>query len=63
MSLIGLERILELVGKITLIGIQLAGLMISAFLVGVTFSSPDQVEKRLRQFAIAKVERAANERH
>ena len=52
---------MNLAGKIALIGIQLAGLVISAFLVGVTFSSPDQVEKRLRQFAITEVERAANE--
>ena len=49
------------VGKVALIGIQLAGLVISALLVGVTFSNPDQVEERLRQFAIAKVERAAEE--
>ena len=45
----------------TLIGIQLVGLVISALLVIVTFSNPDQVEERLRQFAIAEVERAANE--
>ncbi len=56
-----LERILELAGRLTLISIQLAGLVISAFLVGVTFSNPDQVEERLRQFAIVEVERAAEE--
>lgn len=44
-----------------LIGIQLVGLVISALLVGVTFSDPNNVEERLRQFAIAKVERAADE--
>jgi hypothetical protein len=37
------------------------GFVISAWLVGVTFSNPDQVEERLRQFAIAEVERAADE--
>lgn len=52
---------MELAGRITLISIQLAGLVISAFLVGATFSNPDQVEERLRQFAIAEVERAANQ--
>lgn len=51
---------MELAGRITLIGIQLVGLVISALLVGVTFSNPDQVEERLRQFAIAEVERAAD---
>lgn len=51
---------MELAGRIALIGIQLAGLVISALLVGVTFSNPDQVEERLQQFAIAEVERAAN---
>ena len=50
---------MELVGKITLAGIQLAGLVISALLVGLTFSNSDQVEERLRQFAIAEVEIAA----
>lgn len=48
-------------GKFALIGIQLAGLTISALLVSVTFSNPTQVEERLRQFAVAKVERAAEE--
>lgn len=57
----GLERILELAGRLTLIGIQLAGLVISTFLVGVTYLNPDQVEERLRQFAILEVERAADE--
>ncbi len=45
----------------TLIGIQLLGLVISVLLVAVTFSNPDQVEERLRQFAIEEVERAAQE--
>lgn len=44
-----------------LIGVQLVGLVVSALLVGVTFSHPDQVEERLRNFAIAEVERAADE--
>ncbi len=52
---------MELTGRIALIGIQLAGFVISALLVGVTFSNPNQVEERLRQFAIAKVERAADD--
>ncbi|MEM1277050.1 MAG: hypothetical protein AAGH74_11040 [Pseudomonadota bacterium] len=52
---------MELAGRLTLIGIQLAGLVVSVFLVGVTYSNPDQVEERLRQFAIAEVERAADE--
>lgn len=52
---------MELAGRMILIAIQLVGLVISAFLVGVTFSNPDQVEERLRQFAIAEVERAADE--
>lgn len=52
---------MELAGRMTLIGIQLVGLVISALLFVVTFSNPDQVEERLRQFAIAEVERAANE--
>lgn len=47
------------VGRIALAGIQLAGLIISALIVGVTFSNPDQVEERLRQIAVAKVERFA----
>ncbi|MFC6760038.1 hypothetical protein ACFQFQ_11910 [Sulfitobacter porphyrae] len=45
----------------TLIGIQLLGLVISVLLVAVTFSNPVQVEERLRQFAIEEVERAAQE--
>lgn len=52
---------MELAGRITLISIQLAGLVISALLVGVTFSNSDQVEERLRQFAIVEVENAAQE--
>ncbi len=57
----GLERVLERVGKIILVGIQLVGLVISVLLVGVTYSSPEQVEERLRQFAIVEVESAATE--
>lgn len=52
---------MELAGRMTLIGIQLLGLVISVLLVAVTFSNPDQVEERLRQFAIEEVERAAQE--
>lgn len=52
---------MELAGRMTLIGIQLLGLVISVLLVAVTFSNSDQVEERLRQFAIEEVERAAQE--
>jgi len=52
---------LELAGRMILIGIQLLGLVISVLLVAVTFSNPDQVEERVRQFAIEEVERAAQE--
>lgn len=52
---------MELAGRMTLIGVQLAGLVISALLVGVTFSNPNQVEERLRQFAISQIEHAVDE--
>ncbi|MEM6623639.1 MAG: hypothetical protein AAF674_15525 [Pseudomonadota bacterium] len=52
---------MELAGKTTLIGIQVTGLVISLLLFIVTFSSSDEIEERLREFAIAEVERAAGE--
>lgn len=52
---------MKLAGRTALIGIQLVGLVISAWLVGLTFSHPDQVEERLRNFAISEVDRAADE--
>ena len=56
---IWVERKLQHLGRITLIGIQLTGLVMSIMLVGITFSNSDQVEERLRRFAIVEVERAA----
>ncbi len=52
---------MERAGRIVLIGVQLAGLVISALLVGVTFANPNQVKERLAQFAIAEVERAVDQ--
>ena len=51
---------MKLAGRLPLVGVLLMGFVISAWLVGVTFSNPDQVEERLRQFAIAEVEHAAD---
>ena len=48
------------IGKAALITVQLIGLMLSAFLVTTTFTNPKQVEERLQNFAIAKVERAVD---
>ncbi len=48
-------------GKTSLICVQLIGLIISAMLVGATFLNPDRAEERLRSFAIAKVEQAAED--
>lgn len=47
-------------GKYALLSFQLAGLSASAFLVWVTYFNPDQVEDRLKNFAIEKVEVAAD---
>lgn len=49
-----------LAGKMALIAVQLAGLLLSALLVSVTYTNPMQVEERLQEFAIAEVERAAD---
>lgn len=48
-------------GKITLVTIQLAGLVLSALLVAATFVNPQKVEEQLQNFALARVEVAANE--
>ena len=45
--------------RAALVAIQLSGLVLSAFLVAVTYLEPVQVEDRVRQFAVAKVEREA----
>ncbi len=52
---------MELAGRLTLAGVQLAGLILSAFLVIVTYTNPQQVEERLQDFAVAKVEAAAHD--
>ena len=48
-------------GRYGLVAVQLTGLVLSALLVWITFSTPDAVEQRLQGFAIAKVEEAANQ--
>ncbi len=45
--------------KIALLAVQLLGLVLCVFLVAITFVNPAQVEERLQQFAIAKVETSA----
>lgn len=47
-------------GRIALVAVQLVGLLLSAVLVALTFANPTDVEARLQQFAIAKVEASAN---
>lgn len=52
---------MEFAGRLALAGGQLAGLVLSALLVIVTYTNPQQVEERLQDFAVAKVEAAAHE--
>ncbi len=51
---------MALTGKLALIAVQLVGLVISVFLVAATYLNPVQVQERLQDFAIAKVEHAAD---
>lgn len=48
--------------RLTIMLIQLAGVLLSGFLVLVTYTAPGQVEDRYQQIAFATVERAAEQK-
>lgn len=51
---------MEMAGRLVLIFVQLACLILSTSIEILTFSNPQQVEERLRSLAITEVEGAAD---